>query len=278
MNLNYIKANPSGNTTIFVTSPVPRHLYSSIASMIMKPEYLASEQVGYIEPSKKVQNGFHLEMMAGEFCGNASRCFAAWQVMNGILQTNNNIDKTISLNLDVSGTDSLLSAYVEITNDVHTYEVAVEMPLPKKVVLGKDQHLGEYGIVDFDGIVHVVLQDVTPASQYIERASRLLNDSGLSDSAVGLMFLNMKSRPISMTPLVYIRSLESLVWENSCGSGSSAVAAILAHKIHCDITRKIRQPGGDLTVSVRWDDNQIRKIYLSGQIHFSSEGTLYIPE
>ncbi|WP_303148448.1 hypothetical protein [uncultured Cloacibacillus sp.] len=277
MKLKYIKANPSGNTTVFITSPVPRHLYPSIASIIMKPEYLAAEQVGYIEPSLKITEGVHLEMMAGEFCGNASRCFAAWQVMKKGGTTNN--DNIISLNIDVSGTKNILPASVKMTNDAYTYDVNVEMPLPQKILLGKDLELGEYGIVDFNGIVHLVLWNIKPDVKYIELAYRILSDIGISDDAIGLMFLNTQSLSMSMTPLVYIKNLKSLIWENSCGSGSSAVAAILSIKSRKNITQALLQPGGILTVNAVWDDdmNQIRKIYLSGRINFTSEGTLYIP-
>jgi len=34
------------------------------------------EQVGFVMPAKKPLCDFHVEMMGGEFCGNAARCAA----------------------------------------------------------------------------------------------------------------------------------------------------------------------------------------------------------
>ena len=57
-----------------------------------------------------------------------------------------------------------------------------------------------------------------------------------------------------MKPLVYVDNPHTLVWENSCGSGSSAVASALAHRKK-DTVQDIllRQPGGDLRLSAVWD-------------------------
>ena len=67
-------ADPAGNITIFVTTPVAREKYPSISRQILARKELKGEQVGFIE--RKDQGGFRMEMMGGEFCGNASRSFA----------------------------------------------------------------------------------------------------------------------------------------------------------------------------------------------------------
>ena len=66
-------ADPAGNITVFVTTPVEREKYPAIARQLLAREELKGEQVGFIE--KTDQGDFRMEMMGGEFCGNASRSF-----------------------------------------------------------------------------------------------------------------------------------------------------------------------------------------------------------
>ena len=66
-------ADPAGNITIFVTTPVEREKYPAVARQLLARKDLKGEQVGFIE--KKARGGFRMEMMGREFCGNASRGF-----------------------------------------------------------------------------------------------------------------------------------------------------------------------------------------------------------
>ena len=77
MDLCYILADPSGNTTAFVLSPVPPHQYGPVARAVM--ERLKAEQVAFLHDGR-------MDMMGGEFCGNASRSFALWQALQRIGQ------------------------------------------------------------------------------------------------------------------------------------------------------------------------------------------------
>ena len=74
-------ADPAGNITIFVTTPVEREKYPFIARQLLAREDLKGEQVGFIE--RKARGGFRMEMMGGEFCGNASRSFGVSSVSAG---------------------------------------------------------------------------------------------------------------------------------------------------------------------------------------------------
>ena len=64
-------ADPAGNITIFVTSPVERNLYAKVANELLAIKEFRGEQVGFIE--RHEDGSSHMEMMGGEFCGNASR-------------------------------------------------------------------------------------------------------------------------------------------------------------------------------------------------------------
>ncbi|MGI6684213.1 MAG: hypothetical protein ACOX47_01620 [Bacillota bacterium] len=79
-----------------------------------------------------------------------------------------------------------------------------------------------------------------------------------------------------MRPVVYIDAAQTLVWENSCGSGSCALAASLADQQQAGISAlTLHQPGGDLTVHVDWDHG-VKGIVLSGVVEITAIGTAYI--
>lgn len=57
----------------FVTSPVERNLYAKVANELLAIKEFRGEQVGFIE--RHEDGSSHMEMMGGEFCGNATRSF-----------------------------------------------------------------------------------------------------------------------------------------------------------------------------------------------------------
>lgn len=67
-------ADPAGNITIFVMTPLEKERYAGIARQILERKELGGEQVAFVERTE--QGTLRMEMMGGEFCGNASRSFA----------------------------------------------------------------------------------------------------------------------------------------------------------------------------------------------------------
>ena len=65
-----------GNTTALVTK-IPRNKHVKIAKQILN-KHENVEQVGFGE-TKKSKADIHLQMMGGEFCGNAVRAAALRQ-------------------------------------------------------------------------------------------------------------------------------------------------------------------------------------------------------
>ena len=80
LNISYVKADPGGNTTILVLDAVPASRRAAVAGAILACPDLAAEQVGYIRFPAGAENGVRIDMMGGEFCGNASRSAAAVSV------------------------------------------------------------------------------------------------------------------------------------------------------------------------------------------------------
>lgn len=76
MNISYTKIDPAGNITVIVDSFVPREQQSRVASELMKRD-VTVEQVGFLEKPDDPCCAVRLQMMGGEFCGNASLSAAA---------------------------------------------------------------------------------------------------------------------------------------------------------------------------------------------------------
>ena len=100
MTLQYTVIDPTKNITLLVTTPMPRARYAQIASQLLALEKDA-EQVGFLESSDEQDAA--LQMMGGEFCGNAAMSLGAW-LCRGETE---GVDR--HLTLDVSGVDSPVS-------------------------------------------------------------------------------------------------------------------------------------------------------------------------
>ena len=149
-------ANPAGNITIFVMDRVKTEAYSAIARQLLKREELHAEQVGFVET--KEGQGMHMQMMGGEFCGNATRSF-------GYLLSMLSKDKPKEVMVDVSGSEKVLKAEVDLEEGTSR----VEMPVPLEI---KEIHLGEegvYPVVVFEGICHMIVESEPRDQEFVNR-------------------------------------------------------------------------------------------------------------
>ena len=73
MDLSFQAADPAGNITLLVTTPVPPQDYPAVAARLLSIRELDAEQVGFLVPPQG-EGALRLEMMGGEFCVNALRC------------------------------------------------------------------------------------------------------------------------------------------------------------------------------------------------------------
>src|SRR3989344_7322193 len=79
MKIKLAYVSPGGNPTALVLTSIDRLRQRSVAKKIMK-KIPACEQVGFIERAKNSKAVCRLQMMGGEFCGNALRALAMWLV------------------------------------------------------------------------------------------------------------------------------------------------------------------------------------------------------
>lgn len=250
----YSLFNPSGNMTLLVETPVPEPEQPALAKRLMEREP-ETEQVGFVKVS---DGGIALRMAGGEFCGNASMS-AAFLFM---LRTGR---RSGTVPVSVSGTPEPVAVSLEALTD-GLWRGSVRMPRPLSVGLYRFPDGRELPLVRFPGISHVILQKEADPSSSEALASTWCRE--LKAEALGLMFLDSdRSR---LTPLVYVPAADTMFWESSCASGTTAVGAYLAAEGRKALRLSLKQPGGTLEIEAGPDS----RLILSGTVQLVRQGTL----
>ena len=83
MELNFVKMNPAVNTAIFIFDQLPHPFHGKVTQYLMKSDCHCAYQVAFIEKPKSLSAIARLQMMGGEFCGNALRALAALLFLKG---------------------------------------------------------------------------------------------------------------------------------------------------------------------------------------------------
>lgn len=260
MRISYAKYDPTGNTTLLVTSPVPRSLQPALASRLIAGGETAAEQAGFLEQASLPGAQARLQMMGGEFCGNASMALAAH-----LCAPKADGDRTRVV-LEVSGAAGLVG--VELENRAGRIFARVAMPLPRAIgslrVEGQD-----WPLVEFDGISHLICPvpegegDVTDAQRALAFAAvRRVAATGACASGAVLL----RGNTLRIAPLVYVPASETFVWERGCGSGSAAVGAWLAAESGAGGVWRVSQPGGEIAVRVDWRGGALAGIDIEGEV------------
>ena len=260
MDLCYILADPSGNTTAFVLSPVASDDYGPVARTVM--DRLNAEQVAFVHDDR-------MDMMGGEFCGNASRSFALWQALhrpNGLslAPLQGQLQQTVT----VSGAPHPLT--VTLRGDGSGLHASIAMPLPNRILPLEEPFLGPCTLIEYPGISHVLLENRTPLDDDPAAVRELLESLGAEDGCFGLLYLEDNS----LRPRVLVRDTCTDVWESSCASGTCAVAAALALRQNTSLTLELFQPGGSLTACATVEGGNLTALTLDGPVTFPKSGTI----
>ena len=252
--LRVVRADPAGNITLFVLTPVEKAECAAVAAKLLAIEALKAEQVGFIFP-----NG-HMEMEAGEFCGNATRAYGMY-----IAQQKGGLS---SVRLRVSGCDHAVTAQVDLKSGT----ARAEMPCPRSVKrVTVNGHEGT--LVDLTGIAHFVVEGVEPSEGFFRAAESIF--SGIAGlDACGVIFLDAEKR--SMIPLVKVIETGSLVWEGSCGSGTLASAIALSRGCDGDFSVALRQPAGTVYASVTRQAGAVTAASIGGSVALEAPITVAI--
>ena len=259
MEIKYKKFDPTGNVTLIVETPVQRADQPAVAAKLMARDKSA-EQVGFIEKPCFEGSVLRLQMMGGEFCGNASISTAALSLSTRKPEA----DEKDEIMLEISGAEKPLKVSIEYCGE-DTYSGSVAMPLPESnfdcelVFEGKRMTLP---VVRMPGIAHAIVTDaLSPAfaEKAISEWCRQLNAE-----ALGIMFYDREKKLLN--PLVYVESTGSTVWESSCASGSCAVAAYESSRTGESTSLSLRQPGGTLKVESFCKSGALFGLTLTGKV------------
>lgn len=246
-------ANPAGNVTIFVINQVKREAYSAVSRELLCMEELHGEQVGFVE--QREDGGFHMEMMGGEFCGNATRSF-------GYLLSMLSEKQEQEVWVDVSGSDRQLKVEVDLEKGA----ARTQMPLPMgiKEIMVQNEH---FSMIVFEGICHIIVNSAPKSQEFVDEVIEQAKKVCVCD-AYGVMFLQGNE----MTPVVYVESTTSMVWESSCGSGSMAVAVYLSKDAYAgEFVYELHQPGGIIEAFVKKDEGKVIFCKMGGSVTISEE-------
>jgi diaminopimelate epimerase len=249
--LIYFKLWPGGNTTAIVSQPIPRKLQPRIARQIMGNDR-SIEQVGFIERSRKKKAAFRLQMMGGEFCGNAARAAAYLWTMH--------FPRLKKVQFEVSGFSKLVTALIE--------DEDVTLLLPGSFYIGS-RRFSDGTLVDLAGIRHLVVSDSKKRD-----AVKLINRICDGYAAVGIISTQRKRSVVEIDPLIWVRDTETFVHETACGSGSIAVALADFERNGSNFSC-IRQPSGEhYHVILSRRKGRVSSIELSGTVRYIDEGKI----
>ena len=250
--IKILVANPAGNITIFVLDHFDRSGYQPIASQLLAKKELAGEQVAFVAG----ENTMH--MCGMEFCGNASRAFAL------MLAKRRGIVGYGQVEIHVSGCDKPLLVEVNTENQF----TRIEMPPPLRIERWEEGALpnGAY-LVDMGGIIHIVVKDIAPTLEHFNQIKGIVNEK-YDPPAMGVMFYDTAAS--TLTPVVYVKDVNSTYFEGSCGSGTTAVAAAFsAGEPEGTYHFTLPQPAGTITATVEKNHGRITAVYIEGAVSLS---------
>lgn len=250
MKLHVLRADPAGNITLFVLDPIEKAERAALSAQLMRTlSDMQIEQVGFACPAPDGADGC-MEMMGGEFCGNATRAYAMYTA-----QQKGGLSDVL---LRVSGCDGLVTAHVDLTQGT----ASAEMPLPRSIrTIEANGCTGT--LVDLGGIAHFVV-DAVPDENFFHAVEPIFSAIAGLD-AYGVIFLDRATR--RMTPLVKVVDTGTLVWEGSCGSGSVACTVAESEGISDGLFEQdYLQPAGVIRASVVRKNGAVSAASIGGPV------------
>jgi len=260
--MKIIVADPAKNITVFVLDCLEhRSKRAALARAILAEKSFGAEQVGFVIPSASGAGRglWHLEMAGGEFCGNAARSFGLYVARQQGLRGK------AEVLVSVSGANGPVR--VEVDTDKN--RAAAEMPKPQKLKTLDYEGLS-LPVVVFEGITHIIAAELEAASDTFHaiKSSFEKMHSFCGEelpAAFGVMFCDTAAA--FMRPAVYVRSIESLVFESSCGSGSAALGVWFSRDLADGAAQYgITQPGGIIETTVAKKAGELVRLSIGGEV------------
>ncbi|GBF75852.1 hypothetical protein PA598K_04284 [Paenibacillus sp. 598K] len=270
--VTFVKCSPASNMTILVLSELPQEQHAPVAAQMMAYAHLHAEQVGFVSASTQPGVSARLSMAGGEFCGNAALSLAACLASERQLPPGDPWE----LAIEVTGAAAPIACRVERTEVDYVCEAV--MPLPRaieQVSLPFEGRSLEVGIVRYCGSFHLVV-DLERCPLDLPAAERLARLLGVAsgEALVGVMLYQLATR--EMTPLIYLPALDSLIWEQGCGSGSASLGSYLAWREEAPVQLDLEQPGGTIGVTVACTGQRLVSVHIKSRVSIVATGTAYV--
>lgn len=100
---------------------------------------------------------------------------------------------------------------------------------------------------DLKGITHTIIE--LPYEQHSAskaKYEKLIKELAEGSDAFGIMLFDEKE--LRLTPLVYVSVINTMFWENSCASGTAALANYFLDKYGKALKLDIKEPGGIISI------------------------------
>ncbi len=281
-------ANPAGNKTIFVHDRFERADYAKVAEQLLGLKEYAAEQVAFLleAPACGRAQG-KMEMCGLEFCGNATRTFGL------MVARKLGISGAGKVFIDTSGAEEILTVEVNTDTDYTKVKMPAYVGIKEFDLSGLFDEAGDtrnsdseaieaapnarlkcVKAVDFGGILHLIIPDIHADIENFEKVKHFVYD-GLNPPAMGAMFYDTEKR--TLTPVVYVKDVDSTYFEGSCASGTAACAvAFSVGKPDGDYTFSFPQPAGTIDASVEVRGGKAQKVYIEGPVEISDPVTVEI--
>jgi diaminopimelate epimerase len=262
MELNIVRADPAGNITVFVLNRLddPAERMAAVRALLADPA-LQAEQVGFVLPPPG-HGMWRLEMMGGEFCGNAARSFGL------LIAAQTGLAGAHTLMIETSGMARPLPVHID--TGAGTARAEMPGPLAETVLVCGGRRFPAYV---FEGITHAIAENMEADERLLPPLLGALEKCRLPDApfppdALGMMFYDTERR--FMRPVVWVRSSGTTVFESSCGSGSAAMGAWKLRNLRGGEERfTLAQPGGTVEVHAVKQDGLMRRISIGGPLTLS---------
>lgn len=212
--LNYKILNPGGNKTALVYGNEYTNFQKNLINKFIMEKSSQVEQVGFLSNTTN-----HLEMAGGEFCINATRC-AIWEYLRG---------KKGEIELTVSGTTKKIIGKI-----LEDKKVQIELKIEKTI---KDlfEIRNNFTCIKIEGILIAIL-DEENSKKYIQKLRKneekaknelkqiMITELNTEEKAIGIMLLENNFGKQKINPIVWVKEIDTIFYETSCGSGSLGTA------------------------------------------------------
>ena len=241
MEISYMIFNPAGNITALVLADEYNLEQKRIINSRIMEKESKVEQVGFLSLRDR-----RLTMAGGEFCGNATRCAALYY-----------IEKQQSMELEINNNK------IEVGIN-KKQEVWCEIPIQGYRIEKIEENI--YKII-LKGITILVVKEIENFNNLKEIAINLIKKYKLDDDAIGVMFVDKIENIIKIYPIVWVKEIDTLFFENACGSGTIAVTMLESMLENASKEYELIQPSGDiLKTNISIKNNIVKRAILKGKI------------